>query len=130
MNDWQSCQDSAPPTRADAERCCGAYFLWLPGTPVTTRDDGRPGVARTHAQLATHVRMVASMVPLTWDEISQHNTKNDCWVVVDGVVYDMTDFLDDHPGGKRLPVKHSGKDVTEIWNSFHGEAACSAAKPS
>ena len=80
---------------------------------------------------ATHfVRMVASTVPLTWDEISQHNTKNDCWVVVDGVVYDMTDFLDDHPGGKRLPVKHSGKDVTEIWNSFHGEAACSAAKPS
>ena len=74
--------------------------------------------------------VVASMVPLTWDEISQHNTKNDCWVVVDGVVYDMTDFLDDHPGGKRLPVKHSGKDVTEIWNSFHGEAACSAAKPS
>ena len=70
------------------------------------------------------------MVPLTWDEISQHNTKTDCWVVVDGVVYDMTDFLDDHPGGKRLPVKHSGKDVTEIWHSFHGEAACSAAKPS
>ena len=67
--------------------------------------------------------MAASMIPLAWDEIKQHNKKDDCWVVVDGVVYDMTDFLDDHPGGKRLPVKHSGKDVTEIWNSFHGETA-------
>ena len=69
---------------------------------------------------------------IAWDEISRHNTKDDCWVVVDGVVYDMTEFLDDHPGGKRLPVKHSGRDVTEIWNSFHGKqcrlvpAACSA----
>ena len=72
----------------------------------------------------TRSGMVAtSMIPLCWDEISQHNKKDDCWVVVDGVVYDMTDFLDDHPGGKRLPVKHSGKDVTEIWNSFHGETA-------
>ena len=83
----------------------------------------RPADALTSPSTAPALRMVASMVPLAWDEISQHNTKDDCWVVVDGVVYDMTDFLDEHPGGKRLPVKHSGKDVTEIWNSFHGEAA-------
>ena len=92
-------------------------------------EDAQPQAHRSRP--GTHfVLMVASMAPLTWDEISQHNTKKDCWVGVDGVVYDMTEFLDDHPGGKRLPVKHSGKDVTEIWNSFHGDAACSAAKPS
>ena len=107
-----------------SQSCCSTICS-LVITP--SQQAGRRGTA---AAPATIVRMVASMVPLTWDEISQHNTKNDCWVVVDGVVYDMTDFLDDHPGGKRLPVKHSGKDVTEIWNSFHGEAACSAAKPS
>ena len=89
-------------------------------TPSRTRAVLRERRAAAHHQ---RIRMVASMVPLAWDEISQHNTKDDCWVVVDGVVYDMTDFLDDHPGGKRLPVKHSGKDVTEIWNSFHGETA-------
>ena len=106
-----------------SQSSCTVFVRLL--SPRCSRRDG------LHAQLLRRiVRMVASMVPLTWDEISQHNTKTDCWVVVDGVVYDMTDFLDDHPGGKRLPVKHSGKDVTEIWNSFHGEAACSAAKPS
>ena len=57
---------------------------------------------------------------ITWEEISRHNSKDDCWVVVDNVVYDITAFLDEHPGGRRLPVKHSGKDATEVWNSFHG----------
>ena len=58
--------------------------------------------------------------PRTWDEIRKHNKKNDCWVVVDNVVYDMTPFLDEHPGGRRLPVKQAGKDATEVWNKIHG----------
>ena len=41
--------------------------------------------------------------------------------VVDNVVYDMTQFLDEHPGGRRLPVKHAGKDATEVWDSIHGD---------
>lgn len=58
--------------------------------------------------------------PRTWEEIRKHNKKNDCWVVVDNVVYDMTPFLDEHPGGRRLPVKQAGKDATEVWNKLHG----------
>ena len=40
-----------------------------------------------------------------WDEIAKHTSAKDCWVVIDAVVYDMTSFLPDHPGGKRLPLK-------------------------
>ena len=57
---------------------------------------------------------------LSWEEIKKHNKRDDCWVVVDGVVYDMTSFLDEHPGGRRLPLKHAGKDASEVWNSLHG----------
>lgn len=32
-------------------------------------------------------------------QISGHNTPSDCWIVVDGQVWDVTDFLEDHPGG-------------------------------
>lgn len=36
---------------------------------------------------------------LSVQQIAQHNTPEDCWIVVDNQVWDVTDFLDEHPGG-------------------------------
>lgn len=36
---------------------------------------------------------------VTAEEIREHNKNNDLWLVVDGKVYDMTDFALIHPGG-------------------------------
>lgn len=36
---------------------------------------------------------------LSAQEISRHNTPTDCWIVVDGQVWDVTDFHEQHPGG-------------------------------
>lgn len=32
-------------------------------------------------------------------DVSKHNTPEDLWIVVDGEVYDMTEFTPEHPGG-------------------------------
>ena len=34
-------------------------------------------------------------------EVQKHNSASDCWVVISGVVYDLTDFIREHPGGMR-----------------------------
>jgi len=35
---------------------------------------------------------------VTLDELSRHNSENDAWLAIDGVVYNVTRFLDAHPG--------------------------------
>jgi cytochrome b involved in lipid metabolism len=52
-------------------------------------------------------------------EVAKHSTPEDCWVAVDGGVYNVTDFLDDHPGGKRAITIYAGKDATEQFMMVH-----------
>lgn len=48
------------------------------------------------------------------DEIAYHKTSESCFVLMGSKVYDITDFLDSHPGGGDLILKYAGKDITEI----------------
>ncbi|KAI6120352.1 hypothetical protein EV401DRAFT_1955968 [Pisolithus croceorrhizus] len=42
--------------------------------------------------------------PLTAQEVAAHSSRESCWIIVHGNVYDVTDFLDDHPGKSTLPL--------------------------
>jgi predicted heme/steroid binding protein len=45
-------------------------------------------------------------------ELSQHATTSSCWMAVAGIVYDVTLFLHEHPGGDEILVESAGKDAT------------------
>jgi hypothetical protein len=45
----------------------------------------------------------------TWAEIEQHNKASDCFLVIEGKVYDITKFLADHPGGEEVLVELAGQ---------------------
>lgn len=51
---------------------------------------------------------------LTQAEVESHNTAKSCYVTIGANVYDVTDFLDSHPGGADLVLDWAGKDVTDI----------------
>ena len=53
-------------------------------------------------------------------DVAKHNTKTDCWVVVDGQVLDVTSFLSEHPGGELAILTFAGKDATEEFNMMLG----------
>lgn len=40
----------------------------------------------------------------SYDEISRHRSEDDAWIVVDGQVYDVTPFLETHPGGPEVTL--------------------------
>ncbi|ODM23646.1 hypothetical protein SI65_01235 [Aspergillus cristatus] len=52
-------------------------------------------------------------------EVEKHNTRESCWVTLYGKVYDVTDFLDEHPGGAKVILKLAGKDATEEYDPIH-----------
>jgi len=58
--------------------------------------------------LTKRVRILAS------EDVEEHVSLKSCWVTRDGKVYDVTQFLPDHPGGDDLILKYAGKDVGEI----------------
>jgi hypothetical protein len=57
----------------------------------------------------------------TLADVAKHNTENDCWVIVNGRVLDCTNFLADHPGGKKAIMIYAGKDATEEFLMMHKE---------
>lgn len=55
----------------------------------------------------------------TLSEVQQRNTREACWTVVDGSVYDMTTFIARHPAGASDIVDMCGKDATEDFQGEH-----------
>ncbi|KAJ4286314.1 hypothetical protein N0V90_013348 [Kalmusia sp. IMI 367209] len=65
------------------------------------------------------------------EEIKQHSSEQDCWIVVDDVVWgtkgqytiekthDITDFVPQHPGGTDIIYKHAGHDASLAYSSVH-----------
>lgn len=66
---------------------------------------------------------------VTLDELAKHNTPTDCWVSIDGIVYDVTKFLDQHPGGHFNILSAGGMDCTGTFRSLHEDWVLSKALP-
>ncbi|KXJ75384.1 hypothetical protein RP20_CCG011855 [Aedes albopictus] len=66
---------------------------------------------------------------ITLDEVSYHDTMQDCWIVLYDRVYDITGFLEMHPGGHDVLLEHAGRDGTiAFMGTGHSKAAFASLK--
>ncbi|KAK3325675.1 FMN-dependent dehydrogenase [Apodospora peruviana] len=56
---------------------------------------------------------------ITVHELSKHAAPGDLWTVVDGTVYDLTEFAPSHPGGSDILLRYAGRDATSAYNRVH-----------
>ncbi|EPS33048.1 hypothetical protein PDE_08009 [Penicillium oxalicum 114-2] len=52
-------------------------------------------------------------------EVAKHNTEDSLWCIIDHRVYDLTDFVDAHPGGAVVLTQVAGKDATTDFYNLH-----------
>ena len=52
-------------------------------------------------------------IPSTRADVATHSGKDDAWLVIDGKVFDVSKYLEDHPGGEEVLLDRVGQDATE-----------------
>ncbi len=56
-------------------------------------------------------------------EVAAKKGPDALWIIVDGDVYDVTKFQDEHPGGKKILQRVGGKDASKQFWKYHNEYA-------
>ncbi|CAO3646103.1 unnamed protein product [Cunninghamella echinulata] len=65
------------------------------------------------------LRGVPQLGRYTLDDLKQHNTQNDAWTAIQGKVYNMTPYINFHPGGVKDLMRIAGRDGTKLFMLTH-----------
>ncbi|KAI1706399.1 cytochrome b5-like heme/Steroid binding domain-containing protein [Ditylenchus destructor] len=58
------------------------------------------------------------MTVFTRSEVAEHNSNGSAWIIIGNKVYDVTQFLDEHPGGCEVLLEKAGEDRTEAFEDI------------
>ncbi|KAF8106953.1 hypothetical protein N665_0129s0022 [Sinapis alba] len=56
---------------------------------------------------------------ISFHDVAKHKCKNDCWILIHGKVYDISSFIDEHPGGDNVLLAVTGKDASTDFDDVN-----------
>lgn len=71
--------------------------------------------------------LMSTSTTISLTEVATHASRGDYWIALHGLVYDVSNFLDSHPGGRQPLLAVCGTDATEAFNAFHSRALLDGA---
>ncbi|KAJ4959962.1 hypothetical protein NE237_019872 [Protea cynaroides] len=90
------------------------------GTAVVPRVSGgyNDGVEVWHVQAGGGAVNYRDVTGYWSEELRKRNTREDLWISIQGKVYDVTNWVNDHPGGEFPLLNLAGQDVTDAFVAF------------
>lgn len=91
------------------------YFLY---TSSSSSEEQAVSVPAAQEQVVEEeaMKVDGAVDTYTLDELRAHDSRVDCWMAIDGKVYDVTEFVNKHPGGDTL-LEGCGVDATELFET-------------
>ncbi|KAI3655003.1 hypothetical protein MP228_000383 [Amoeboaphelidium protococcarum] len=74
------------------------------------------------ANTVGELRELSKKVPdkqFSWAEVKKHVSRDDCWLVIDNEVVDVSKFMKLHPGGGSPLMSVAGRDASSEFHSIH-----------
>ncbi|KAE8166852.1 FAD binding domain-containing protein [Aspergillus tamarii] len=103
----------------------GAQIPAGAGTPAAATEPAKasatPAGASSTAKANDPKKFEIPETEYSMEEVAKHNKKDDLWIVVKGVVLDVTNWLDEHPGGANALFNFMGRDATEEFAMLHDD---------
>ncbi|KAM5256899.1 cytochrome b5 reductase 4 [Ctenodactylus gundi] len=59
------------------------------------------------------------LIEVTEEELKKHNKKDDCWICIRGYVYNVSPYMEYHPGGEDELMRAAGSDGTDLFDQVH-----------
>ena len=108
----------------------GAYVAPTVGATPTPTPKPRPTVIATPTPTPTPTPVVTptptptpTVAGFTMTQVRANNSARSCWTVIDGVVYDLTKWISNHPGGSGAILFLCGTDGTNAFSAQHQNQA-------
>ena len=98
----------------------GTAYVMLPQNPTVST------VTQSSNNTASVGTTIASSYTMT--TVTQHNTAYLCWAAINGNVYDLTNWINQHPGGQGPILSLCGTDGSAAFNGQHGGQARPASE--
>lgn len=97
----------------DPERCRGLFDGHLIEHTI-------PSSTSPTSSSTTPAPSSSSSSALTLSVVATHKTQADCWAAINGKVYNLTDWIGQHPGGAEPIIGLCGTDATSAFAAQHG----------
>nr|ARR97144.1 delta-5 fatty acid desaturase 2 protein [Haliotis discus discus] len=64
---------------------------------------------------------ISKVKDFSMDDVKHHDKRDDKWLVIQGEVYNITDWARRHPGGSKVISHYAGQDATDAFRAFHND---------